>query len=882
MTSEAPYIHGYGSPKPLSTIGTCQFVSRFSSTIFALLISHFPEFSQKLAHMLRAFFTSTVTDTITAPWIAAPATAAPLNLRLAMGEARGVPESVQLPPMDQLSPAMAMALHHLSQQILHGMAWPQLMQQVVQVVAAVVAVPSCAIWAVRGNLPIVSQAQTLSCQARVGAEMPQEMPLRLPQLSCNCPPLVNLSVCGTPLSEALASLPQVTPYQPTQAAQNLLLPIFGPIEMLGVLEVNAASEQNFTAEQVAFLEAIGGLVAMAYQRYQTEQISEVRNRVLESIAKNVELSEIFQQLCEIVETMMPDSGCHLMQLDEAGLQVMLQVSPSLSSYRMSEMETFAVSELPMLYHQAAEKQAPFIWHQQMPAEASDQALLDYVQPQGWQSLWVIPWCGQEGASQGYLTIAHRSPTLMQAIHQPLIQTVTQLVLLATENRRNAHNLEKQAMYDGLTGLPNRIFCMEQLSAKLQARDQAFALLFLDVDHFKLVNDSLGHNAGDELLVEITRRLCPCIRRTDIFARLGGDEFAIILNGVQDVTQAQSIADQIKAVLSLPFTIIEREVFASVSIGIAHSDNYYASPAEILRDADIAMYRAKSLGRSRAATFDKTMHANVVDRMQIEMELRRVVDQLFLDGTSQLQLYYQPIVSLITGRVTGFEALIRWIHPERGLISPLDFIPIAEEIGLIIPIGQWVIQEACQQLNRWQTELNVPDLSMSINVSSRQFLQADFLPMVQQILNYTGISPDCLKLEITESVLMETASTVLERLEYLRDLGVRLSLDDFGTGYSSLSYLQQFPINTLKVDRSFVNKLAEDQNQVVQAIVALTDGLSMDAVAEGIETAEQLAHLRSLGCEYGQGYFFSPPMTKENAEQMLIDQPHWPDPNRPDD
>lgn len=822
--------------------------------------------------MLRAFFTSTIPDNVAAPWIALPPVPAPRNLRLTLAGEQPVTESPSLPPLATLPTDMAMALHQLSQQALGGLAWPQLMQQVVQVAAQVLAMPRCALWSVQGQVPTCDQTQMLSCQAIVGAPMPAD--------HCACPPLLELSGCASPLAEA-AGLLAVRPYASTQLVQNLLLPIFGPAEMLGVLEVNASVAQSFSPAQVAFLAAIGELVAMAYQHYQTEQIREVRNRVLESIAKNVELPEILQQLCEIVEIMIPDSGCHLMQLDETGTQVILQVSPSLSNYQMPDGEPFAVSELPMLYHQVFEKQAPFIWHQHLSTEIHDQALLDYVQPQGWQSLWLIPWHGQGGVSQGCLTIAHRSPSLMQAVHQPLIQTVTQLVLLATENRRNAHNLEKQAMYDGLTGLPNRIFFMEQLSAKLQARDQAFALLFLDVDHFKLVNDSLGHNAGDELLVEITRRLSPCIRRTDIFARLGGDEFAIILNGVQDVTQAQSIADQIKAVLSLPFMILDREVFASVSIGIAHSDNYYASPAEILRDADIAMYRAKSLGRSRAATFDKTMHANVVDRMQIEMELRRVVDQLFLDGTSQLQLYYQPIVSLITGRVTGFEALIRWIHPERGLISPLDFIPIAEEIGLIIPIGQWVIQEACQQLNRWQQDLNLPDLSMSINVSSRQFLQSDFLPMVQQILNYTGISPDCLKLEITESVLMETASTVLERLEYLRDLGVRLSLDDFGTGYSSLSYLQQFPINTLKVDRSFVDKLAEDQNQVVQAIVALTDGLSMDAVAEGIETAEQLAHLRSLGCEYGQGYFFSPPMTRENAEQMLVDQPHWPDPNCPD-
>ncbi len=739
------------------------------------------------------------------------------------------------------------AIHQLSQQALAGLDWHTLLQHTAQTVTTILAVPNCAIWQVQVH------RQHFVCQAIVGAAMPQaERHLANPETELSSP-------------EADRTIPQT----------HLALPIQGGDRRLGILEITLPEAQIFSRNQYAFLDAIAHFIAAAIQRHQTEQILTIRSAILEAIASNAELPTIFLQLCQALETLLPGSRAALLQLDESCQQVMLESAVSLPLYH-PELEPYPIAQLPHLYNQVLTQKTTGTWDRTIASDDHDPRLTTYATNNAIGAIWVIPFNSQAQHIYGFLTIAYDAATMLQTEHQLVIQTISHLATLATENHRNAHKLEKQAMYDGLTGLPNRVYFMKQLSDKLQARQDPFALLFLDVDHFKLVNDSLGHNAGDELLVEITRRLIPCIRRTDIFARLGGDEFAIMLNGVNHVTQAQSIAEQIKAVLSLPFKIIDREVFASVSIGIAHSDNYYASPAEILRDADIAMYRAKSLGRSRAATFDTTMHANVVDRMQIEMELRRVVDQLFLDGTSQLQLYYQPIVSLKTGRIAGFEALIRWMHPDRGIISPLEFIPIAEEIGLIIPIGQWVIQEACQQLQRWQTDLNLPDLSMSINVSSRQFLQTDFLPMVQQILQYTGISPACLKLEITESVLMEAANTVVEQLEYLRDLGVRLSLDDFGTGYSSLSYLQQFPINTLKVDRSFINKLSVDQDQVVQAIVALTDGLNMDAVAEGIETAEQLAHLRILGCEYGQGYFFSRPMTREHAEVMLINNPHWPD------
>lgn len=810
--------------------------------------------------MLRAFFASSQLDQPCVPWLHPRPDTGPIHWRSHFSQRT----ANQVATSQAITPVMPQqdwhdVVDHLTQQALADNDYPKLLQAIATQVTQILDVPSCRIWQARSHT-----AHFVCCTA-VGINKPVE-PIQLEHATW---------LHETNLTELTVSLtPQTTQANASDTSEpgvlSIVLPLKQQQHILGILEIQLPDDRQHHVLQYAFVQSIARLITNLLQRQKSSQLSQLSTQVLEQVARNQPLESTLLYLCEAVETLLPSSQCKISHLDEGAENVVLS-TPSAAAN-----EAYPITDLPAFYAEVLAKHQPLIWDRQTSLGTADRAIADHFASQDIRALWVIPF-GNEGAPPyGFLEIQHPTHHPNYAEKQSQLSAITQLASIATENHRNAHRLEKQAMYDGLTGLPNRIFFMQQLSEKLQAQADSFALLFLDVDHFKLVNDSLGHNAGDELLAEITRRLIPCIRRTDIFARLGGDEFAIILNGVVNISQAESIAEQIKAVLSLPFKILDREVFASVSIGIAHSDNYYASPAEILRDADIAMYRAKSLGRSRAATFDKTMHANVLDRMQVEMELRRIVDQLFLDGTSQLQLYYQPIVSLATGQVAGFEALLRWFHPERGMISPMEFIPIAEELGLIIPIGQWVIQEACQQLHRWQTELNIPDLTMSINVSSRQFLQADFLPMVQQILEYTQISPACLKLEITESVLMETANTVIERLEYLRNLGVRLSLDDFGTGYSSLSYLQQFPINTLKVDRSFVNTLAEDQDQVVQAIVALTDGLAMDAVAEGIETPEQLAHLRSLGCEYGQGYFFSPPMNRENAEKMLVQNPYWPD------
>jgi diguanylate cyclase (GGDEF)-like protein len=666
---------------------------------------------------------------------------------------------------------------------------------------------------------------------------------------------------------------------------------------LAFLEVYPSS--THPADQTwNFLHEVGQVLAIAMVRKCTERGLALQNQTLEKIAAGLPLADIFHTLCLQVEQWLPGTICTIMRVDAAGQRLTMGISPSLPSNVCHRLEGLPIGPAAASWGTAVHRrEAVFvndIAQDALWAELHDIALECQI-----QACWSMPFFDQAGEVLGVVSLAHGIPCTANHHHCYVLQTIAHLASLAVERQQVADRLNQKALYDSLTGLCNRSFFIEQLRQNLQAAYQCqmhvkaqgavqndnsaqapggncptFAVLFLDVDHFKVVNDSLGHALGDALLVAIARRLERCIRDQDIFARLGGDEFAILLRDVEDVELAEAIADRIKAVLSFPFAVDDREVFTSVSVGIAHSSNGYHTPEEVLRDADIAMYRSKAQGRASATVFDKTMHTHVLSRLQIETGLRQAVQDLLLNQAPQFQVYYQPIIALKTAKISGFEALLRWTNPDIGRISPPNFIPIAEETGLIVPIGRWVLQEACQQLRQWQDLTNCPQLNMSVNVSSRQFLRPEFISDIQQVLETTGIQPNCLKLEITESVLMEAATTVTERLEQLREMGIRLSLDDFGTGYSSLSYLQRFPINTLKVDRSFVQQLEAGQEQIVRAIVALAHGLKMDAVAEGIETAEQLTHLQTLGCEFGQGYLFSPPVDAANAEALLTQPITW--------
>ncbi|HEU4454638.1 MAG TPA: EAL domain-containing protein [Longimicrobium sp.] len=445
----------------------------------------------------------------------------------------------------------------------------------------------------------------------------------------------------------------------------------------------------------------------------------------------------------------------------------------------------------------------------------------------------------------------------------------------TARRAVEDQLRHDALHDPLTALPNRHLFLERLArAVLQERrreDFLFAVLFLDLDRFKVVNDSLGHAVGDELLVAVAGRLRGCVRESDTVARFGGDEFAVLLDDIGAVEDALRCADRIQNALRSPVSLSGYEVFTSASIGIALSSTAYGRPDNLLRNADMAMYRAKSGGTGRHELFDRTMHALALTRLQMETDLRRGVER------DEFSLHYQPIVSLRTGRIAGVEALLRWRHPERGWIPPHDFVPPAEETGLILPIGRRVVAEACRQLRAWQDAApGAARLSVSVNLSVKQFSQADLVDQVRAALADSGVDPRLLRLEVTESVLVDNLEAAAATLARLKGLGVQVYLDDFGTGYSSLSSLHRLPIDALKVDRSFVARIGTEPGGLAMArtVAIIARNLDLAVVAEGVETAEQLAELRALGCEYAQGFFFSPALPPDELATLLAEDPHW--------
>ncbi|MEC4806645.1 MAG: EAL domain-containing protein [Jaaginema sp. PMC 1080.18] len=450
---------------------------------------------------------------------------------------------------------------------------------------------------------------------------------------------------------------------------------------------------------------------------------------------------------------------------------------------------------------------------------------------------------------------------LEAANQQLQQEIS-------ERQKAQEQLLHLAFHCVLTGLPNRAWFMQHLEAALnrvqQNPERRFAVLFLDCDRFKIVNDSLGHLAGDRLLIAVARRLRNRLQPDEILARLGGDEFIILLENVERIPQAIQVAQKIQKALSESFQIHEQEIYINASIGIVLASPEYCKAEHILRDVDTAMYRAKELGNGHYQVFDTNMHHSAMARLQLENDLRRAI------AHQEFYLCYQPIVNLKNQTILGFEALIRWQHPLRGLISPGQFIPVAEDTGLIIPIGLWVLQQACQQLKTWKKDLSLPDLCISVNLSVKQFSQSDLLKQIQNILQKVELSGNHLKLEITESALMENPEAVKQLLASLKQEKIRLGIDDFGTGYSSLSYLNRFPVDTLKVDRSFVVQMCEspENRNIVQAIITLAHNLNMVAIAEGIETPEQLTQLQALGCDFGQGYYFAVPLLPQEATQWL--------------
>jgi diguanylate cyclase (GGDEF)-like protein/PAS domain S-box-containing protein len=444
----------------------------------------------------------------------------------------------------------------------------------------------------------------------------------------------------------------------------------------------------------------------------------------------------------------------------------------------------------------------------------------------------------------------------------------------TERKRYEEQLLHDAFHDGLTGLPNRALFLNRLAhsvARARRRpNELFAVLFLDLDGFKVVNDSLGHFLGDELLVQMARRLEECVRPGDTVGRLGGDEFIVLLDDIEDVRVAEVVARRVGEALVPTFNLGGQDVSTSVSIGIALSSGGYGRPEDLIRDADTAMYSAKASGRAQVRVFDRAMHEDAVARLKLESDLSRALSD------DQLRLFYQPIIELKSGRITGFEALVRWQHPQRGLVFPSEFIAVAEETGLIDDIGWWVLEKACREVAQWRSDhAEFENLQLNVNLSGRQFRFENLARRVVDTAKSMGLPPSALRLEITETVIMEDAPASRQVLADLQGQGVGICIDDFGTGYSSLNYLHAFDVDVLKIDRSFVRRITRDHRpEIIGTILELSRSMGLSVTAEGVETREQLIQLRELGCDRGQGYYFARALEPREVVRLLARKPIW--------
>ncbi len=507
--------------------------------------------------------------------------------------------------------------------------------------------------------------------------------------------------------------------------------------------------------------------------------------------------------------------------------------------------------------------------------------------------WVSAYCpirGRDGGVEAVLGVDYDAGLTLRTImmHRVVALLVVGIALaghvvgaiVIGHHRDRLADRTRLAMYDRLTGLPNRHMFMELLGKAIaratRQPDWKYAVLFLDFDRFKMVNDSLGHSVGDLLLAEVARRLNYAVRATDAVAalggvatpaRLGGDEFIVLVEGLLRHEHAATVAERLLVVLAEPYDLNGHIIQRTASIGITTSEIAYTTAEEVIRDADTAMYRAKAAGKARYVMFDQQMHLEAVARLTLENELRRAAEE------ESLSMAYQPIVSLESGQVLGFEALVRWEHPTRGHVSPAVFVPIAEETGLIVTIGQWVLRQACRQLAQWQTEAGGRRLFVSVNLSRRQLGSPDLMRQIAAAIEESGVRPEQVKLEITESAVMQDPEQSVAVLKRIRQMGLELHMDDFGTGYSSLSCLHRFPLNGLKIDRAFVDNVNErrDYAAVVNAIVSLAHNLGIQLVAEGVETADQIVLLQAMGCDQAQGFYFARPMKAEHAIAYALQQ-----------
>ncbi len=574
-------------------------------------------------------------------------------------------------------------------------------------------------------------------------------------------------------------------------------------------------------------------------------------------------------------------------------EAVMMVSQTLSIDLVTVLELQA-DEQHMLMCAGAGWPPGVIGHHLVPFDAASQAALairaeapvvvdDYsteirfsgaavLRDQGALSGITVPIRGRERPF-GVLAAHARSLRGFSADDVNFLQSVANVLAAAIERRRSEAETRHLALHDPLTGLPNRALFRDRLQhalARSRRRDTTLAVLFLDVDNFKVVNDSLGHEAGDELLTALAPRLAEAVRTGDTVARFGGDEFVLLCEDVEDEQEALEIAERVKQCFARPLSIAGGEHFVTASIGVALPSAGHELPESLLRDADAAMYQAKERGRARFEVFDADMRASALKRLQVEADLRRALER------DEMRLVYQPVIEVESGRIAAVEALLRWHHPERGVVPPLDFIPVAEESGLIVPLGAWVLREAMRKAHHWRQLCGPGEtpLVVSANLSARQMVERDLVSTVAELLEGTGVDPRQIALEITETVLVEDTASAAEQLRALEELGVKLVLDDFGTGYSSLGYVKRFPLSFLKIDRSFVAELGRNGRDaaIVSAIAEMARALGARVVAEGVETEEQLAGVRKLGCELAQGYLFARPLPPDEIDALLRTDP----------